>query len=73
MAEDKDGAGRLEQAVETLEGAVGGLAQRLKQVESLEARNAQLERELAQIRTAQDAVAARLDKTIAQLKSVLAS
>jgi FtsZ-binding cell division protein ZapB len=62
---------RLEQAVASLETAVGGVAARLKEVNELKQRNTSLEQEVRTLKTAQDSVSARLDKAIEQLKSLL--
>jgi len=70
MAENGDGR-RLEQAVATLESAVGGVASRLQEVGELKRRNAALEQEVATLRSSQDAISLRLDKAIEQLRALL--
>lgn len=71
MANEGDGRRRLEHAVATLETAVGGLTERLQEVDDLKRRNAALEREVQTLRTAQDAVSTRLDKAIEQLRTLM--
>jgi len=71
MADEGDGRRRLEEAVATLETAVGGLTDRLHEVDELKRRNAALEREVQALRTAQDAVSLRLDRAIEQLRALM--
>jgi FtsZ-binding cell division protein ZapB len=71
MADETEGGQRLEEAVTTLESAVGGVAARLQEVGELKRRNSALEQEVRSLRTAQDAVSQRLDKAIEQLKSLM--
>ena len=71
MANETEGPQRLEEAVTSLESAVGGVAARLQEVSELKRRNSALEQEVRTLRTAQDAVSQRLDKAIEQLKSLL--
>jgi FtsZ-binding cell division protein ZapB len=70
MADNTDGR-RLEQAVASLESAVGGVAARLQEVDELKRRNSTLEQEVRSLKTAQDSVSARLDKAIEQLRTLL--
>jgi FtsZ-binding cell division protein ZapB len=71
MANETEAPQRLEEAVTSLESAVGGVAARLQEVNELKRRNSALEQEVRSLRTAQDAVSHRLDKAIEQLKSLL--
>jgi FtsZ-binding cell division protein ZapB len=71
MANETEAPQRLEEAVASLESAVGGVAARLQEVNELKRRNSALEQEVRSLRTAQDAVSHRLDKAIEQLKSLL--
>ena len=71
MANETEEPQRLEQAVSSLESAVGGVAARLQEVNDLKRRNTALEQEVRSLRTAQDAISGRLDKAIEQLKSLL--
>jgi FtsZ-binding cell division protein ZapB len=71
MAENGEGRQRLEQAVASLESAVGGVATKLQEVDELKRRNTTLEQEVRTLKVAQDAVSARLDKAIEQLRTLL--